>query len=309
MLTAPDYLPLTHVRWPSRDAAEILAGFLLHGGSPRPPRGIDPEFVSWWVRENLKPDASPELVRRLRDLLFFYDRRDLLDPVSRLLTRAESDDAAFRRSCYVLQIIGELGTAEQVNFASQYFAQYLLPLPFALDFFALLTATAEALALAIDVTALGARLQAGLNAASRDSIAWRKYSDYNRNTLPASVRVIEAKRRLLATDPVQRLQHVLMIYMGESEFSSPSTEIWAGRLLRALAFQGGYSPVVTALHQLIDVSLRANFPQARRNKLLFRAGHALLYLRADLALPHETAFDALPKPPEPTLFLCDDIER
>ena len=215
MSTLP--IPITQVRWPNRDAAVKLDNFVYGDrySGRRPPRGINPEYVSYWIRENWKPDCAPGSAMRLLDVLRFYERRDVLDLVGRSLTRQESDDRDFRRSCYAVQIIGELGTFEQASFAARYFVEFLLPLPYAMDFFALILETAESLAIAVDITAVGRRLQIALDTASKapdlagaGGLNWRKYSDYNRNNLPATVRIIEAKRRLLATDPVQRLQHV-----------------------------------------------------------------------------------------------------
>lgn len=312
MSTLP--IPITLVRWPNRDAAFKLDNFVFGDrySGRRPPRGINPEFVSYWIRENWQPDCAPGAAMRLLDLLRFYERRDVLDLIARSLTGGESDSRAFRRGCYAVQIIGELGTFEQASFAARYFVEYLLPLPFAMDFFALVLDTAESLAIAIDITAVGRRLQNALDAASQapdlagaGGLNWRKYSDYNRNNLPATALVVETKRRLLASDASQRLPELIMIYLGQSPLSSATMEIWAGRLIRDYAINGGQPAVVNALTQLFDAALRSEMPKENKDFFLFRTGHAILYLQGKLSFPHEAAFEAIP--PGQQCFLCDDL--
>lgn len=298
-------IPITLVRYQSRDANLALERF-VHGGrysGRRPPRGIDPEYVSYWIRENVKADCAPGAMMRVVDLLRFYERKDVLDHVSRFLTRQETDERSFRRSLYVVQAIGEVGTAEQAAFAVRYFNEFLLPLPFALEFFQLTLETAEAVAIAVDMTAIGRRLQAGL-ASAQDQL-WRKYSDYNRNNLPAAMHTIEAKRRLLQMAPVQRLQELLVIYMGGSDVSSASMEIWAGRLLREYAIQGGQQAIIGAFTQIFDNAAKSQMPKPRKDFLLYRAGNAILYLQGKFSFAHEALFDELKEGPEN--FLADDL--
>lgn len=312
MSTTP--LPITLVRWPNRDAARKLEDFVFGDRfvGRRPPRGINPEFVSYWIRENWKADCAPGAAMRLLDLLRFYERRDVLDLVGRALTRNETDDRAFRRSCYAVQIIAEIGTFEQASFAARYFVEFLLPLPFAMDFFSLVLETAESLAATLDIAAVGRRLQIALDTASKapdldgpGGLNWRKYSDYNRNNLPATALVVEAKRRLLTSDPTQRLPELIMIYLGQSPLSSATMEIWAGRLLRDYAINGGQPALVNALTQLFEAALRSEMPKENKEFFLSRTGHAILYLQGKLSFPHEAAFGAIQNVPAP--FLCDDV--
>jgi hypothetical protein len=307
-------IPITLVRWPNKTAAALLEQFIFEGRDTgrRPPRGINPEYISYWIRENIKPDCPPGAMMRVVDLLRFYERKDVLDLLSRMLTRNESDDRSFRRGMYVLQAIGELGTPEQVAFAVRYLNEFLLPLPVAMEFFPLVLETSESLAAAIDFSTVGRRLQAALDAASKvpnlsgsNGIPWRKYSDYNRNNYPVTARTIEARRRLFATDSMRRIQELLFIYMGESEFSSPSMEIWAARLLRDYAIGGGQEAVVAAFAQIFDGSQRSQMPKPRKEFLMYRAAHAIIYLQGKLTFPQEQAFDAIKDGPE--CFLCDDL--
>lgn len=307
-------VPITHVRWTSRDATGLLENFAFgpHFAGRRPPRGIDPEFVSYWIRENIKPDCSPMTMMRVVDILRFYEREDVLDHTSRFLNRNEAEERSFRRALYVLQAIGEVGSAKQATFAVRYFNEFLLPQPVAMEFFNLVLETAESLALAVDFTAVGRRLQAALDAAGKvpnlegsEGLPWRKYSDYNRNNYPTANFIIEGKRRLFRADPAQRLQELLFIYLGESPLSTMSMEIWAGRLIRRHAMKEETQPVVlAALAQIIDGAMKSEMPKPKKDFLIHRAAQAILYLQGKLSFPHQAAFEAIKSGPEN--FLWDD---
>ena len=307
-------IPITLVRWPNRDAAGILEKFIdgPRFMGRRAPRGLDPLFVSYWIRENVKPDCAPPAMMRVVDLLRFYERKDVLDHTSRFLTRNEGEERSFRRAMYVLQAIGEVGSPEQATFAVRYFNEFLLPQPIAMEFFAMVLETAEALAIAVDFTAVGRRLQAALDAAGKVSdlegsagLPWRKYSDYNRNNYPNAALTVEAKRRLFRADPAQRLQELLFIYLGESPLSSESMEIWAARLIREYAMKEDFQPVVlAAFTQIIDGALKSQMPKPKRDFLIHRAAQAIIYLRGDLSFPQEAAYEAIENGPEN--FLWDD---
>ena len=308
-------IPITLVRWPNRDAAGILEKFIdgPRFMGRRAPRGLDPEFVSYWIRENVKPDCAPPAMMRVVDLLRFYERKDVLDHTSRFLNRNEGEERAFRRAMYVLQAIGEVGSADQANFAVRYFNEYLLPQPIAMEFFSLVLETAESLAVAIDFAAVGRRLQAALDAAGKapnlegsGGLPWRKYSDYNRNNYPNAARVVDAKRLLLRAEPAQLLPELLFIYFGESPFSSPSMEIWAGRLIRGYAGKAeDTQPVVLAsLAQIMDGGLNSKLPKPQKEFIIHRAAQAIIYLWGDLSFPQEAAYDAIENGPQN--FLWDD---
>lgn len=309
-------IPLTHVRWTNRDAALLLESFINGSrfAGRRPPRGIEPAFVSHWIRENIKPDCAPPTMMRVVDVLRFYERNDVLDPISRFLNRKEGDERDFRRSNYVLQAIGEVGTSEQAAFAVRYFNDFILPQPIAMEFFSLLLETAEALAVAVDFTAVGRRLQAALDAAGkvdnlegRAGIPWRKYSDFNRNNYPNAARLVEAKRLLLRATPEQRLPELLMIYLGDSPFSTPAMEIWTGRMIRDYArnAEDTQAAVLAGFAQVLDGALSSQLPKPGKEFFIHRASQAILYLQGELNFTQEAAYEAIESGPEN--FLWDDI--
>ena len=308
-------IPLTLVRWPNRDAGEILEKF-VNGprfAGRRAPRGLDPEFVSYWIRENVKPDCAPAAMMRVADLLRFYERKDVLDHISRFLNRGEGEERSFRRSNYVLQAIGEVGSPEQASFAVRYFNDFILPQPITMEFFSLVLETAEALAIAVDFAAVGRRLQAALDAAGKapdlegaGGLPWRKYSDYNRNNYPNAARIVEAKRLLIRAHPAQRLPDLIFVYSGESPISSASMEIWAGRLIREYAgnAEDTQSVVLTAFTQIIDAALKSHTKKPAKDFLVHRAAQAIIYLNGELSFPHEAAYEAIENGPQN--FLWDD---
>ena len=307
-------IPITLVRWTGNDAVERLRSFLFGGHyvGHRPPRGIDPEFVSYWVPLNVPHTAGPPVVAHLLDLLRFYERPDLLSHVSRFLTKQESTTRDVTRSLYAVTTIGDFGTLEQIRAAAVYFAEYLLPHPAAMEVFPLVLDTAEALALAVDMGAVGRRLQAAIDAASQvpdrkgaAGIPYRKYTGYARNLYPAAQQRAQARQRLLATDPTQRLNELLGIYLGESPFASPSMEILAGRLLRSYARQGGQTAVVAAFSKVIDVTASSQSPQDRKDFLIQRSADAIQYFQAKLTFPQEAIVSKIEF--APANFLCDDL--
>jgi hypothetical protein len=309
----PVYVPITLVRWPRRDAAEQLDAFVF--GSKfagfRPPRGFDPEFVSYWIREFVKPDAGPVALMRIGHLLRFYERADVLDHLSRFLSRTDATARGFNCNAYILQCIGEAGTPEQKRFAAGLFGELLIPHPLAMPMFPLLLETAVVLAGYVDYGAIGRLMQRELDTASKaadlrgpEGLPWRKYSDYNRNQLPEAIAAIETKQRLLTTDPAQRLQELLFVYLGESPVSSPPIEIWAGRLLRQFAIDDGQPAVVAAFAKIIDGALNSKMPQPKKDFLVHRSAQAILYLQGELSFPQEAAFETIKSGPEN--FLWDD---
>lgn len=304
---------ITLVRYSRRESDELLERFVFggHYSGRRPPRGIDPEFVSYWIRENVKREASPMAIMRVAHLLRFYERNDILDHVSRFLSRSDATEPGFGRNAYVLQCIGEVGSPEQKRFAGGLFSELLIPHPFAMPMFPLLLETAESLSGSIDTTSIGRLMQRELEAAGKapdlrgpEGLKWRKYSDYNRNQLPQALANIAARQRLMITDPALRLQELVVIYLGESPVSTYSMEIWAGRLLREYAMQDHQEDVLNTFGRIVDGTLKSEMAKNKKDFLIFRSSQAILYLKGKLTFPQEAAFEAITEGPES--FLWDD---
>lgn len=307
---------ITAVRWPSKDANVILTRFVMGGpeAGRRAPRGIDPEYVSYWLRENVKADCPPGVMLRTVELLRFYERRDALEFLSRMLTRNEDDSRAFSRAMYILQAIGEVGTQEQAAFASRYCAEFLLPRPVAMEHFTLVLETAEALSIAFDLGGIGRRVDAALAALgdvrdldSSDGIRLLKYRDYRNNNLPAAVHTIGIKRRLQMANPAERLQELLYIYLGESSASTTSMQVWSGRMLREFAMKdsAGQETVLNLLGQVLDGTIKSQMPKPKKDFLIHRSAQAILYLNGKLSFPQQAAYEPLAET-GPENYLWDD---
>ena len=308
-------LPITRVRWTGADADLLLEGFIDGGrlAGRRPPRGIHPEQVSKWIIANVQPDCAPGIMMRVAQTVRFYERRDVIDHLKRFLTRNESDARSFGRSMQVLQMMGDVGSPDQAGFAAGYFKDVLLPQPVVMDNFALVLETAEALAITVDLTAVERRLQSAIDAARQvgdldgaGGATWRKYSDYRRNDYPNAVLVVEGRRHLIKSEPAERLQDLVQIYMGESAVSGPSMEVWTGRLIRAYASTvQAHATVIKAFSRTIDDALDGHAAKPKRDFQVHRASQAIIYLQGELAPPHEAAYKAI----DPGLqhFLWDDL--
>jgi Mg-chelatase subunit ChlI len=201
---------------------------------------------------------------------------------------------------------------EQGRAVSSYFAEYLLPRPEAMDALQLVLDAADSLAATVDIGGVGRRLQGAIDAASKvedikgpAGIPYRKYNDFARNNYALTKRNIEEKRRLSALSPAQRLQELVVVYLGESPLSVPSMEIFAARLIRAFARDDGREAVYAAFGQVIDVTVKSQLPKPRKDFLIHRAAQAILYLQGKLTFPQEEAYDAIAS--QSPNFLWDDI--
>jgi len=311
---AKPFVPITLVRWTGQDAAAQLQGFVFGGlfAGNRPPRGIDPEFVSYWILENITASTGAMPISNLLNLLRFYERADVLPHLARTLTRQEPDGRALTRSLYIAQCLGELGNAEVCSFASSYYAELLLPHPAAIDNFPLILETADSLAATVDLPAVGRRLQAAIDTAAKvpdrkgpAGAPYRQLTGYARNNLLSIQRTVEAKRRLMAAEPAQRLQELIFIYLGQSPLSLPSMEIFAARLIRGFAMNEDQETVNKAFSQVIEGTAKSQFDKPRKNFVIHRAAQAIIYFQGKLTFPQEALYEAIQS--GPANFLWDDL--
>lgn len=314
MATVP--IPLTIVRWPRKQAIEKLDAFVLGGrfAGRRPPRGIDPDAAAEWVRLKIKPDASTSAMFRVVDLVRFYELSAIIPHVAAMLQRNESDSRSFGVAACILQVLGEVGNGDQLRFGANYYNEYLVPNPQSIEQLSLMLETAEALGALIDLEPLNVGLQAAIVSAAKvpdldgpAGIRYRSLSDQQRLKLPRTVMVVQAKRRLLSADPIQRLPELIKIYLGESDLSGTSLDVWSARLIRAHMRQEGSNReiVYNAFNQIIDGTLRSKLPKPRAEFLIHRSAQALMYLGGKLTEPQEAAYQKIRSGPEN--FLWDDL--
>jgi hypothetical protein len=309
-------IPITIVRHMKQTADPQLHGFVFGGyyAGRRPPRGIDPEYLSRWVRQSIKAASSPDSFAKVVELIRFYERSDFLDHFGAMLQRSERDDRSFGRSAYILQMLGEIGNGDQMRFAANYYNEYLVPNPESIAQLSLMLETAEALGALIDLEPLNVGLQAAIVSAAKVSdlagpagIRYRSLTDQQRLKLPRTVMVVQAKRRLLMADPVQRIPELIKIYLGESDLSGTSLDVWSARLVRAYVRQedANRDLVYNAFSQIIDGTIRSKLPKPRAEFLIHRSAQALIYLGGKLTEPQEAAYQKIRSGPEN--FLWDDL--
>src|SRR5260370_35428670 len=122
-------IPITRVRHTEEESRTLLTIFVFEGryGGSRAPRGIEPDFVSRFIRERLEPGSPPGAYAAVLELLRFYERADVLPHLRRALTGNEASGADLVRSAHVLQAIGDLGTRDEAAQAADYFDRILAP--------------------------------------------------------------------------------------------------------------------------------------------------------------------------------------
>jgi hypothetical protein len=307
-------LPITRVRHSGAEADVLLEAFIDGGrlAARRPPRGIAPEQVSKWIIEHVPADCPPGMVMRSADTVRFYERSDVIDHFKPFLTRNESDARAFGRSMQVLQLMAEVGSPEQAAFAAGYFKDVLLPQAVAMDNFALVLDTAEALALTVDLGAVDRRLQAAIDAARQvgdlkgaAGVPYRKYADLRSNNWPNAVLVIEGKRHLARADADKRMPDLVSVYLGGTPVSGASMEVWSGRMIRAHANKAeGHAAVVKAFSQAMDGALTGKAAKPRTDFVVHRSAQAIIYLQGQLTPAQTAAYRALDS--GPLNFLWDE---
>lgn len=307
-------LPITRVRVRDVEADALLANF-IHGSrrsGRRPPRGVDPAHVTKWIIANVQPETDASTMMRVGDTARFYESTGILDHLKSFLTRKEADGDAFGRSLQVLQVLGDIGSAEDATFAAGYFKDVLLPQPFVMDNFGLVLETAEALAPVVDLPAIERRVQSAIDAARKvgnldgaAGLPYRKYSDLRRNNYPNAVLAIEGKRHLARAEPAQRLPDLVRVYLGETALSGLAMEVWSGRLIRAHASNAErHAAVIKAFASAIDGALSGKADKSRRDFAVHRSAQAIVYLQGELTPAQAAAYRALAT--GPLNFLNDD---
>jgi hypothetical protein len=272
---------ITSVRQPQSLATTLLRDFVLHHSpSLHPPRGIDPQFIAYWVPRNVTATAPAKVFARLLHLLLFYEQAAPLPHLASFLAGHESDHTSLCRSLYIVRTLAELGSPAYLTFAADYFAHYLLAHPAAMPAFPLILAAAESLG--IDMDPVSRRI---LAAPPADN-----YTQSARALLPASLAASQTRRRLLANPDIPEL---VSLYL-----QHPSLDIFAARLLRGAAMRDAQPAVLAAFSNALDAAIPAH-PQT-----IHRAAHAIVYLKGKLTFPQEAAGDDVKSPA--ANFLCDD---
>lgn len=314
--TPVERIPITQVRLDEGQAEQALQRYVFGGryGGPRPPRGIDPNYVSRFLRERLKPDSPADAYARTGELLRFYERPDIVPQLLDALTAREVIDTDIYRSAYAVQAIGDLGSAEQAAAAAQYFDLVLVPHPAVDDsVFPVLIESLLPLVPAGSSEKLERRLALEVQRGSKSAsvvgpagISARRLQDLQDNRMRAALARVALKKKILALAPPLRRRELVRAYQAEIGLADPASGVWAARLLRREAREDPASAngVYAEFARAIDEA--AAKPPERAGFYVRRAAQAILYLRGTLSPAHR---ELLEKANDRSAnFLWDDLE-
>src|SRR5438132_8590474 len=139
---------ITLVRHGRAAGRTALERYIFGGryGGLRVPRGVDPELVSEFIRERLKPDTSPGSYAAVGAVIRFYERTDVLPHIQLALSGHEASSDDVQRSAFAIQSIGDLGQPAETAQAVDYLDRVLVPNATAVDNFGVLFQALIALA-------------------------------------------------------------------------------------------------------------------------------------------------------------------
>lgn len=307
------YIPITTARYSRKQGRDVLQTFLLGGryGGVRVPRGVPPDVVSEFITEKVQPGAPPEVYSKVAATIRFYERPDVLPHLKRALTGKAATLDELLREAFIMQCLGDLGTAEEAAQGAAYIDRVLVPPPLALNAYAVLFEALIAVAPAGSPQRLMERLNAAVYQAAQDQRSEKSIQDYQRiaavqrNDQPRYRGRWDAKSRLAKLAQDARRPELVKIYLRESPFSDPQMEDWAARMLRAEAMQGDPAPVYAAFGQALEaVDPKKLGPQRSRFEVV-RAAQAILYLQGKLSSRQEDLYEAAGK--GTANFLWDDL--
>ena len=293
---------ITHVRVGEADARTFLESYIFGGkfGLKRVPRGIEPAFVSEFVRESISPTTEAGPLRRLLEVLRFYERSDVVPHLMAPLDLPLQGVPDLLRVNRVAQIAGELGEAAEAEAAAEHFDRVLVPHPAAANILPLLLETPLGLVPAGSYDAVAARIGEELaraQARERQDLeslyAYDKLAALARNDLVTWRLHASEKLRLLAAPPPSRRRELVSIYLGLAPAASEPMMIWAGRLLRREALSEGDSAVVRELNRALSGLDRSALGDARHDFILVLAAQAVIYLGGTLAPERQREFNAI----------------
>jgi hypothetical protein len=309
------HIPITQVRYTPLEGRRAIESYIFGGkfGTPRVPRGVDPEVVSQFVVEKLQPDSSPDAYERTLEAIRFYERADVVPHLMLALKGSEADVSAVSRSTYILQAAGDFGTDEIATRASQYFDARLVPNSSALDTLPQMLEALIALALAASTTRLAQRIQAEVaKAAPAQNVSeegmrnYQRLASYQRNDLRNAVSLMDNRKRLASLQPDFRRSELVQIYLGQSAFSTAQMETWAARLLRAEAIAGNSDAVCGAFLKAIDALPAQKLGETPAALIFTRAAQAVLYLQGTLSHQQRLTYEKARKTGGMN-FLWDDL--
>jgi hypothetical protein len=307
-------IPITVVRYSKEEGIARIHNFIFGGkyGLPRVPRGVEPEVVSHAIRQNLKPESSPDAYERTLETIRFYERPDVVPGMMLALKSHEANAGDVRRSTYVLQAAGDFGSEDVSHRAGQYLDATLVPNPSMLDALPQMVEALVALSLSASPTKFAQRIQNDMTKAAESQNSseegmrnYQRLASFQRNDLRKTVTLMDHRKRLASLQPGNRRAELVQIYLGQSPLSTAQMETWAARLLRAEALFNP-EPVFAEFTRAIDAIAAQKLAETASDILILRAAQAILYLQGSLSPQHQAMYEKAKKVGAMN-FLWDDL--
>ena len=91
-------MKITHIRLDEPQGHEALEKYIFggHYGPMRVPRGIAPELVTKFIRENVATDADAEDLQKTLEVMRFYESADVLPHFAPRIAGRPSDGGDFK---------------------------------------------------------------------------------------------------------------------------------------------------------------------------------------------------------------------
>lgn len=303
---------VTRVRHDRRRGRELMAEYVRGGryGPARVPRGVAPEVVLELLRDVLGPETEPPDVAKALEAARFYELPEAVPYFSRTRERLESRDD-LKRWAHALQAAADLGGVADASEAARAFDTRLVPAPAATDELQLLLATRLVLAPQGTTRALASRLRAAVAEAQRHEerdeasmMAFDKLDAIERNDLPRTQALSEAKAKLAAASGPQRLEPLVDAYLQKGAAAGLYLETWSARLLRRAAWADP-APVLAALVRAFDAADPAKAGRLADFQAV-RAAQAIVYLGGTLDARRRARYDEAFVTGRAMNFLWDD---
>ena len=306
---------ITLVRYSEEESLARLRRFVFGGyqAGRSAPRGVAGELVSEFITDEIRPDSPAGAYAKVVDLLRFYERSDCLEGIGKALAGRERSSDDVMRSAFAIQAIGEVGQREAVDEAAAYFDAKLVPHQRVFDSARVLIDTLVVLSPSGSPDKLSGRIAEEVRQRklrekeSEESMsAYDRIAAVQRLQMPVALRLIQAKKDLLAMGLEERRMQLVRLYLGLSPNSTDLMMTWAGRMLRREAIEGDAAPIHAALAEAmakVDPEKVGKDPDA--DTMVSRCARAIVYLGGMLSGPQRRLYKAVELGGES--FLWDDL--
>jgi hypothetical protein len=292
---------ITTVRYDEMHGRELLRNYIFGGirSVPRVPRGIEPELVSRFIKEEIGPDSPPDAYGKMVNVLRFYERDDCLPHLRKILKGEEKTAADLVRSAFVTQAMAEVGAPPEAEDAARYFDAHLAGHGKAIEAVDVLLETLVVLSPSGAADRLSQRIADEVNARKafeneneEGMRAFQRIASIQRLKLPQALAAAEGKRKVLALPGAEQRAELVAIYMGMSSISDDLLMTWAARMLRRQAMAGDPEPIYEAFAgEIAKADPEKVGKDPLTDTMVSRAAQAILYLQGKLGKKERELYD------------------